>query len=140
MQLLTRFHEAQKTICENALAEIKNGHKRTHWMWFIFPQLKGLGHSEKAQYYGIDGLTEAKEYLADDVLKTRLITSSQALLELNTNNANVIFGSPDDMKLKSCMTLFLIASNRNPIFQAVLDKFFGGMLDCQTVKLLEEKQ
>jgi len=140
MQLLTRFHEAQKTIYENALAEIKNGHKRTHWMWFIFPQLKGLGHSEKAQYYGIDGLTEAKEYLADDVLKTRLITSSQALLELNTNNANVIFGSPDDMKLKSCMTLFLIASNRNPIFQAVLDKFFGGMLDCQTVKLLEEKQ
>ena len=134
--MLSRFHKAQDLTYEEALAEIKNGFKESHWMWFIFPQLRGLGFSEMADYYGIDGLAEARAYLADDILSSRLIGISQALLELETNDSDEVLGYPDDLKLKSCMTLFYIADNSNPVFKAIIDKFFSGEMDQKTIDLI----
>jgi len=133
--MLSRFHKAQSSTYEGALAEIKSGFKESHWMWFVFPQLKGLGFSEMADYYGINGLAEARAYLADDILRSRLIEISQALLELKTNDADEVLGYPDDLKLKSCMTLFHLADNSNPIFKDVIDKFFNGVMDQKTIEL-----
>src|SRR5579875_938294 len=121
---LKRFIDAQQTDYQTALAEIKNGRKRSHWMWYIFPQVQGLGFSETSRFYAIKDVAEAEEFLKHPVLGDRLISISEELLQLNTNNASQIFGSPDDLKLKSCMTLFASLPGTNPVFQAVLEKFF----------------
>ena len=136
---LDRFKTAQERDYQTALKEIKNGCKVSHWMWYIFPQLQQLGYSPTAQYYGIVSLDEAKAYIADDELRQHLIEISEALLALDSDNAAQIMGYPDDMKLKSCMTLFMLAAPEIPVFQAVLDKFYGGEKDEHTVRILNNK-
>ena len=135
---LDRFVTAQATTYNQALSEIRAGHKRSHWMWFIFPQLKGLGYSSNANYYGIDGLPEAAAYLQHPVLGPRLIEISQALLKLPGNNATSVMGSPDDMKLRSSMTLFSLVKGADPVFGQVLDKYFQSQKDNQTIALLSD--
>jgi len=133
---LDRFVEAQRANYQDALAEIQAGRKRSHWMWYVFPQIKGLGFSEMAKFYAIDTIKEAEDYLAHPVLGKRLIEMAEVLLDLKENNANLIFGSPDDMKLKSSLTLFLNLSGANPIFSKVLDKYFGGAQDTETLRII----
>ena len=133
---LTRFTVAQKETYQTALKEIKNGHKRTHWMWYIFPQIYGLGHSSTSQYYAIHSLNEADAFLQDPFLGENLVTICHALLVLETNDATEVFGKPDDMKLMSSMTLFSLVTDANPVFQNVLDKFFNGKRDFRTLKIL----
>ena len=136
---LQRFLDAQAETYPMALAEIKQGHKRSHWMWYIFPQLQGLGFSSTSQYYGLAGVPEAADYAQHPVLGSRLIRISEELLGLNSNNATRILGSPDDMKLQSSMTLFASLPNANPVFQQVLDKFFQGRPDEHTQRLLSQR-
>ena len=133
---LDRFKTAQDSDYKTALSEIRNGRKVSHWMWYIFPQMKQLGYSPTAQYYGIGSLDEAKSYIADDTLRQHLVEISQALLALKSDNASQIMGYPDDMKLKSSMTLFMLAAPEIPVFQAVLDKFYGGEPDKKTIELI----
>ncbi|MBX0289501.1 DUF1810 domain-containing protein [Hymenobacter sp. HSC-4F20] len=133
---LQRFLDAQKTAYPAALAEIKRGRKTSHWMWYIFPQIQGLGFSETSRFYGIKDRQEAEEYLQHPVLGPRLVEISQALLALPGTNATAIFGSPDDVKLKSSMTLFSCVPNADPVFEHVLDKFFHGDPDGKTLQLL----
>ena len=132
---LERFLEAQKHSYSTALSEIKSGRKRSHWMWYIFPQIKGLGYSSTAQYYAIQSREEAEAYLKHPVLGMRFIEISEELLKLKSNNAREVFGYPDDMKLKSSMTLFFLVSGKT-IFQQVIDKFFDGEMDERTKELL----
>lgn len=132
---LERFVEAQESQYHNALAEIRAGRKRSHWMWFIFPQIRGLGMSSTSQYYGIKNLTEAGDYLNHKVLGPRLIEISRALLELKTENASQVFGSPDDLKLRSSMTLFSLVEQADKVFEGVLAKFFSGKPDNKTIQL-----
>lgn len=133
--MLQRFIEAQKESYSRALEEITAGRKRSHWMWFIFPQMKGLGRSSTSIFYGINDMDEAREYLAHPILGERLREIAQVLLQLDTNDAHAVFGSPDDMKLRSCMTLFDNISP-NDIFADVLDKYFDGHRDNKTNQLL----
>lgn len=133
---LTRFLEAQERDYNRALAEIKNKRKQSHWMWYIFPQLTGLGFSDMAAFYAIHNLQEASDYLNHPVLGSRLVTIAQALLEIDGKTATQIMGSPDDLKLRSSMTLFSLVPNTDPVFQAVLDKFFNGSPDPKTLALL----
>jgi uncharacterized protein (DUF1810 family) len=136
---LSRFIEAQSNgVYEEALAEIKAGRKRSHWMWFIFPQLEGLGFSGTAQYYGIQGLDEAKEYLANATLGSRLREICATLLALPTNDPHKIFGSPDDLKLRSSMTLFALAAPGEKVFSEVIEKFYGGKLCAKTERMVQE--
>ena len=144
---LTRFKKAQERDYETALAEIRAGEKQSHWMWYIFPQLEGLGFSEISQYYGIKGIEEAPEYLADDLLRSHLVEISEGLIALESNNATLVMGYPDDLKLKSSMTLFLLAAERDSkyekearVFKAVLDKYFGGEMDGQTVEMTQKEK
>ena len=143
---LTRFKKAQERDYETALTEIRAGEKQSHWMWYIFPQLAGLGFSEISKYYGIKGIEEARAYLADDFLRSHLVEISEGLLVLESNNATQVMGYPDDLKLKSSMTLFLLASGHNAkyekearMFKAVLDKYFGGEMDGQTVEMTQKE-
>ena len=136
---LNRFIEAQESSYERALTEIKNGKKTSHWMWYIFPQLKVLGLSDTAKYYGLVDANEAEEYLKHPTLGKRLIEISTELLKLQSNDANEILGSPDDMKLKSSMTLFGSLKETDPIFKAVLTKFYEGREDERTLELLNGK-
>ncbi len=131
------FVMAQHGTYEEALEEIKNGRKRTHWMWFIFPQLRGLGKSNIADQYGIADLDEAEAYLKHKVLGARLIEISSELLKLNENNPIKIFGDIDAVKLKSSMTLFSLVSEDGSVFHKVLEKFFGGEKDDKTLELLQ---
>jgi uncharacterized protein (DUF1810 family) len=133
---LTRFVNAQAGDYEQALAEIKKGRKRSHWMWYIFPQLNGLGFSEMARVYGIRDRAEATAYLAHPVLGPRLVEISRALLTIDGSSASQVMGSPDDLKLRSSMTLFSAVDGADPVFQAVLDKFFGGKPDAKTLSML----
>lgn len=133
---LTRFIDAQDNDYSRALTEIKNGHKQSHWMWYIFPQIAGLGVSETARFYAIKNLDEAKAYLQHPVLGSRLIEISRALLAVEGKTANQILGSIDELKLRSSMTLFSALPNTNPVFQAVIDKFFGGQDDPKTRSLM----
>ena len=133
---LERFVEAQAKTYEIALNEIKNGKKRTHWMWFIFPQLRGLGTSNMAHIYGISGLDEAKAYLEHPVLSERLYELCNELLKHKDKTAFEIFGSIDGMKLKSSMTLFSLVSKNHSIFDEVLECFFNGKKDEITVNLI----
>ncbi len=134
---LGRFLNAHETSYQTALSEIQNGYKVSHWMWYIFPQLKGLGWSSTSDYYGIDGFEEARAYLSNETLNAHLVEISKVLLELPTCNATEVFGSPDDMKLKSCMTLFNFTEPDNEVFKAVLDKFWNGQTDRRTLSLLD---
>jgi uncharacterized protein (DUF1810 family) len=139
---LTRYIEAQEKQYAIALAEMKAGHKTSHWMWFIFPQIAGLGFSDVSKFYAIRNLEEAKAYLAHEVLGKRMREISNVLLMQDADNANHIFGSPDDMKLHSSMTLFAIADEENPdnVFEKVLTKYFNGKYDRRTEESLEEQQ
>ena len=133
---LERFVRAQEHSYDAALREIRGGRKRSHWMWYIFPQIAGLGMSSTAQYYAIYDLTEAEEYLAHPILGPRLLEISRALLALDTSDADAVFGWPDNLKLRSSMTLFHCADPDCPVFQQVLDKFFGGRPDERTLAIL----
>ena len=135
MHDLNRFISAQERSYDAALREIKAGHKRTHWMWYIFPQIAGLGFSSTAQFYAISSMQEAKDYYAHPVLGKRLIEISEALLTLDTSDAGAVMGYPDDLKLRSSMTLFLAASG-DAVFQKVLDKFYSGKPDAKTLSIL----
>ncbi len=134
---LKRFLDAQATDYAGALAEIENGRKQSHWMWYIFPQLAGLGHSETAKFYAISGLNEATAYLSHPVLGSRLIEISSVLLTIEGKTATQIVGTPDDLKLCSSMTLFGIVNDADPVFQAILDKFFACVPDQRTLDLIE---
>jgi len=133
---LSRFENAHRKDYSRALREIKNGRKTTHWMWYIFPQIHGLGFSSTAQFYAIKNLDEAVAFLNDPYLGGNLIEISNALLTLDTNNATQVFGFPDDLKLKSSMTLFKYASNGPCVFDKVLDKYYNGTIDIQTKNIL----
>lgn len=134
-----RFVKAQDEVYSQALEEIKSGKKRSHWMWYIFPQIKGLGHSYKAIFFSIKDTEEAKEYLDHPLLGYRLREISQALLELNTENPLEIFGGIDTMKLCSCMTLFDFVEP-NSVFDKVLMKLFNGKRDDITLNILAEQK
>jgi uncharacterized protein (DUF1810 family) len=133
---LQRFVDAQASSYAGALLEIAAGRKRSHWMWYIFPQLRGLGYSQNAQFYGIKGRQEAIEYLKHPVLGSRLVQISIALLPHVSVGAQAIFGNPDDLKLQSCMTLFSLVPGADPVFDQVLLQFFGGARDEKTIGLL----
>lgn len=132
---LSRFLKAQEQDYGQALREIRSGRKRSHWMWYIFPQIQGLGFSPTAQYYAIRDLQEARDYLAHPVLGARLKEISSALLDLNGLSASEIFGYPDDLKLRSSMTLFRMADLNEPVFLEVLEKYYDGKPDARTVEL-----
>lgn len=134
---LERFKKAQERDYAQALAEIKSGRKESHWIWYIFPQLKGLGYSEISRFYGIEGRAEAKAYIEDELLKKRLVEISEALLALQCSDAEKVMGYPDDLKLKSCMTLFAETSPETDVFEKVLEKFFDGKKDKKTLELLK---
>lgn len=127
--------DAQQGIHERALAELRAGEKHSHWMWFVFPQIAGLGHSAMAQRYAIGSLDEARAYLAHDVLGPRLRDCTQAVLDVKGRDAHAIFGSPDDLKFRSSMTLFNRASP-DGLFQATLDRYFGSVPDVLTLQKL----
>ena len=133
---LSRFVDAQKDVYEHALSEIRSGSKRSHWMWFIFPQLKGLGSSAMAQRFAISSLAEAKAYLAHAVLGPRLVECVEALNTLEGRSASDVFGFPDDMKLRSCATLFAEASPQGSAFERLLEKYFEDCPDQKTLDLL----
>lgn len=133
---LNRFLSAQEDDYEQALSEIRSGRKRSHWMWYIFPQLDGLGFSPTSRRYSIKSVEEARAYLSDPVLGHRLTQCVEAALGVEGRSAYEIFGSPDDMKLKSCATLFAHASPAGSVFERLLDRFFQGERDPETLRLL----
>lgn len=134
---LNRFLTAQQGgIYENALSELKNGRKRTHWMWFIFPQIHGLGYSATAKYYAIKNSEEAEQYLNHPVLGNRLLHCTNAVLAIENKTALEIFGEPDNLKLNSCITLFAQLPNTSPVFNRVIDQYFNGKPDTKTLALL----
>lgn len=133
---LDRFFKAQASSYDTALREIHAGHKYSHWIWYIFPQIQGLGFSSTSQYYAIENLEEAKAYLQEPTLRARLLEISEALLGLSSNDPAEVMGYPDDLKLRSSMTLFAEAEPECEVFQKVLDKFFGGRKDPRTLQIL----
>ncbi|WP_347050743.1 DUF1810 domain-containing protein [Flavobacterium olei] len=133
---LSRFLDAQNKLYLTALSEISKGKKETHWMWFIFPQIKGLGQSDTAILYAINDLKEATDYLEHPILGKHLIEISELLLTFKRKSADGIFGDLDARKLRSCMTLFSMTENANPIFQEILDAFFSGEKDPITVSII----
>ena len=135
---LDRFVSAQKYDYRTALEEVRNGHKESHWMWYIFPQLRGLGQSTFARFYAIQSMEEAKAYLAHPVLGERLEEISKALLSLDTVDPHAVFGGIDSIKLKSSMTLFEAAAPESEVFGQVLDKFFHGHRDAMTLSILRD--
>ena len=137
--MIERFIQAQDEVYPRALKEIKSGRKQTHWMWFIFPQIKGLGLSMTSIFFSIKDVEEAKEYLKHPLLGHRLREISHALLELKIDNAIEVFGSTDAMKLRSCMTLFDVVESES-VFDKVLMKFFDGIRDKKTLKILAEQK
>lgn len=137
---LERFVKAQQSYYQTALQEIKKGRKESHWMWFIFPQIKGLGYSETAKFYGIRDIREAKLYLEHPQLRKNLLEISGELLKLESNDAGQVMGWPDHLKLRSSMTLFAEAEPDCEVFQRVLDKFFHGEKDQKTMEILEKQK
>ena len=133
---LERFVTAQEPVYAQVCTELAAGHKRTHWMWFVFPQLKALGRSATAQFFGLDGADEATAYWQHLVLGERLRHCAELLRQLPGTDAHAIFGSPDTMKLRSCMTLFEIVAPDAPVFGEVLVRYFNGMRDDATVALV----
>ncbi|MEO3407530.1 DUF1810 domain-containing protein [Mucilaginibacter sp. CAU 1740] len=133
---LQRFISAQEKDYETALAEITSGKKRSHWMWYIFPQIAGLGSTDISKHYAIRDIQEATDFLMDQTLGLRLTNICKALLQLETNDAFGVFGSPDNLKLRSSMTLFDAVPATFPVFGQVLDKFYKGERDQRTLELL----
>ena len=133
---LSRFVRAHQQDYERALGEIRNGCKESHWIWYIFPQMRGLGYSEMSHFYGIESLDEARAYLAHPYLGGHLEEICRALLALDCSDPRRVMGRPDDMKLRSSMTLFAQAAEDNALYLAVLDKFFRGRQDKLTLDLL----
>jgi uncharacterized protein (DUF1810 family) len=133
---LQRFVEAQEPVFDVVLRELRNGAKRSHWIWFVFPQLRGLGHSPTAERYGISSLEEARAYLAHPVLGPRLRECARLVARIDGRSADDIFGWPDNLKVRSSMTLFARATDESAEFRAVLDKFYNGEDDPATIELL----
>jgi uncharacterized protein (DUF1810 family) len=133
---LQRFVDAQRGSYDTALGELRAGSKRSHWMWFVFPQIAGLGRSETARHFAISGLDEARAYLAHPVLGPRLVECTQVLADLDSTDAVAVLGSVDAQKLRSSMTLFAHADPEQPLFRAVLDSYFGGAEDDETTSRL----
>jgi uncharacterized protein (DUF1810 family) len=133
---LQRFADAQDRVYDAAVGELRSGQKRSHWIWFVFPQLRGLGHSPTAQHYGIASLDEARAYLMHEVLGPRLRECARLVADIEGRSANDIFGWPDNLKVRSSMTLFARATDNDAEFRAVLDKFYNGEEDAATVELL----
>lgn len=133
---LARFVEAQRRDYQQALDELRAGAKRSHWIWYVFPQLRGLGRSEMAEHYGISGLDEARAYLAHPLLGKRLEDCARALLSHRGRPVRQIMGSPDDLKLRSSMTLFQAAAPQQPLFAEVLQAFYEGEQDAATLQRL----
>jgi uncharacterized protein (DUF1810 family) len=136
---LNRFVLAQEDNYQQALSELESGRKRSHWMWYIFPQLDGLGSSSLSKLYSIKSHDEARAYLEHPVLGRRLVECAEAILAVDGKSATTILGSPDDMKLKSCATLFAHVSASGSVFERILDKFYGGERDDATVRLLASR-
>ncbi|GAA0453089.1 MULTISPECIES: DUF1810 domain-containing protein [Sphingomonas] len=134
MAALDRFVEAQAGVWTQALAELKAGRKTSHWMWFVFPQIAGLGRSETARFYAISDVTEARAYLAHPLLGARLREAAAALLAHRGRSAEAMLGGIDAVKLRSSMTLFAAVAPEEPVFAAVLDAFFSGQRDPETVR------
>jgi uncharacterized protein (DUF1810 family) len=135
---LQRFVDAQAQTYGQALQELRDGEKRTHWMWFVFPQIAGLGRSGMAQRFAISGLEEARAYAAHPTLGRRLVESARALTDLDTADAGQVFGPVDAQKLQSSMTLFALAAPDEPVFRQVLDHYFDGKLDPGTTSRIPE--
>lgn len=135
---LQRFIDAHSMNFDNALREIANGKKITHWMWYVFPQIKGLGKSYIANYYAIESLDEAKAYLNNEMLRENTLKILNVLMELKTTNATEIFGKPDDLKLRSSLTLFSLADPSEKLFQEVLGKYYNGIPDKKTEDILNK--
>jgi uncharacterized protein (DUF1810 family) len=133
---LVRFVRAQEGVYADALSEIRGGRKRSHWMWFVFPQLAGLGSSAMAERYAIGSLAEARAYLVHPVLGPRLVECAEAACAIIDRSAFEVFGTPDDLKLRSSATLFDAASEPGSIFERLLDKFFEGQRDARTLALV----
>jgi uncharacterized protein (DUF1810 family) len=133
---LKRFVDAQEMSYQHAIAELHDGQKRTHWMWYVFPQFEGLGTSHTSKRFAIKSIEEANAYLAHPLLGPRLLECCEAIVELEGQSANEIFGIPDDLKLRSCVTLFAQVCSGGSIFQQVLDKYFDGKPDEQTLNLV----
>ena len=136
MQNLDRFIKAQERDYPVALQEIKSGRKQSHWIWYIFPQIRGLGYSETAQYYSIEDVEEAKAYLNNKYLHNNLVEICQELLKLKSNDIVYIMGYPDNLKLCSSMTLFNAVAPDEEVFKKVLDKYYNGKLDIKTLEIL----
>ena len=134
---LARFVRAQEGDYADALAEVRAGRKRSHWMWYVFPQLAGLGFSGMSQRYAVTGVAEAEAYLWHPVLGPRLVEIAEAALAVEGRSAAQVFGSPDDLKLRSCATLFALASPPGSVFDRLLDKYFQGQRDEATLRLLD---
>ena len=135
---LSRFVYAQEGVYEIALSELKNGQKRTHWMWFIFPQIDGLGYSPMAKRYSIKSIEEARQYLNHPVLGRRLMECTEAVIALKVGSVAEIFGYPDDMKFKSSMMLFEKIAGSGSIFSGALDSYCRGERDAATLRLIEK--
>jgi uncharacterized protein (DUF1810 family) len=135
---LSRFANAQGGVYDRVLAELRSGQKRTHWMWYVFPQIDGLGNSTTTKLYAIKSIEEARQYLKHPLLGTRLRECTQAVLAIEGRSASEIFGDPDDMKLKSSMTLFASVVDPGSEFVRVLDKYFNGERDGRTLHQLEK--
>jgi uncharacterized protein (DUF1810 family) len=133
---LQRFVDAQNTVYDRVRAELKSGRKKTHWMWFIFPQIAGLGHSAMAQRYAISSLREAEAYLDHAILGPRLRECTRLVIGVEGRSAREILGPPDDMKFRSCLTLFAHAAPDEQIFRDALDKYFNGDFDRSTIERL----
>lgn len=136
---LNRFLEAQARDYTNALDELQRGHKRSHWIWYILPQMKGLGSSAMSATYGITGLAEARAYVEHPVLGYRLTECIEAIMGHADLSAAAILGEVDALKFRSCLTLFSVAAPSKPIFSTALDTFFGGQPDLKTIRLLEDQ-
>ncbi|MDE2607779.1 MAG: DUF1810 domain-containing protein [Burkholderiales bacterium] len=132
---LDRFVTAQAGVIEDVRAELRAGRKASHWMWFVFPQLKALGRSATALHYGIASLAEARAYLAHPVLGARLRECCALMLQVPGRGAHEILGSPDDLKFRSCCTLFALAQPQEPLFRQCLERFYGGQEDERTMAL-----
>lgn len=136
---LGRFIQAQGPVYADVLAELRGGRKRTHWMWFIFPQIDGLGHSPTSRHYAIKSGEEARQYYSHPLLGRRLVECTEAILAISGRSAREIFGSPDDMKLRSSMTLFSTIDNPGSVFTQVLDRYFQGQPDSKTLDILAQR-
>jgi uncharacterized protein (DUF1810 family) len=136
---LQRFVGAQDPVIDAVQDELRQGRKRTHWMWFIFPRLAALGASTTAKHFGIESLDEARAYLAHPVLGPRLRACCGLLLQVEGHTAHQIFGYPDELKLRSCLTLFDLAANGEPLFQQCLARYYAGKPDAKTIELLQPR-